>query len=133
MNYVPRLRFAFYVQLSALGVLSLLLAMLCIAPLAGAQSTGGRIRGTVTDTSGAAISGANLALTDEATNVTRSTVSGSNGEYIFLEIPVGTYESTVTQQGFKRYERKGRSYRFEPGRQPGHRADRSAALRKPWK
>ncbi len=90
-----------------LGVLSLLLTMLCIAPRAGAQSTGGRIRGTVTDTSGAAISGANLALTDEATNVTRSTVSGSNGEYIFLEIPVGAYDLGVTQQGFKRYERKG--------------------------
>jgi hypothetical protein len=34
-------------------------------------------------------------------------VSGSNGEYIFLEIPVGTYDLSVTQQGFKRYERKG--------------------------
>ena len=90
-----------------LGVLSLLLTMLCIAPHASAQSTGGRIRGTVTDTSGAAITGANLALTDEATNVTRSTVSGSNGEYIFLEIPVGTYDLSVTQQGFKRYEHKG--------------------------
>jgi Carboxypeptidase regulatory-like domain len=89
------------------GVLSLLLTMFCIAPHASAQSTGGRIRGTVTDTSGAAITGANLALTDEATNVRRSTVSGSNGEYIFLEIPVGTYDLSVTQQGFKRYERKG--------------------------
>jgi hypothetical protein len=90
-----------------LGALSLLLTMLCLAPQADAQSTGGRIRGTVTDTSGAAITGANLALTDEATNVTRSTMSGSNGEYIFLEIPVGTYDLAVTQQGFKRYERKG--------------------------
>src|ERR1700730_10850571 len=90
-----------------LGALSLLLTMLCLAPQADAQSTGGRIRGTVTDTSGAAITGANLALTDEATNVTRSTVSGSNGEYIFLEIPVGTYDLSITQQGFKRYERRG--------------------------
>src|ERR1700693_2772667 len=90
-----------------LGVLPLLLTMLSIVPHAHAQSTGGRIRGTVTDTSGAAVTGAPLALTDEATNVTRSTVSGSNGEYIFLEIPVGTYDLNVTQQGFKRYERKG--------------------------
>src|ERR1700733_11741198 len=89
------------------GWLALLLAMLCIAPHASAQSTGGRIRGTVTDTSGAAVTGANLVLTDQNTNVTRDTVSGSNGEYIFLEIPVGTYDLTVTQQGFKRYERKG--------------------------
>ena len=101
---------------ACLGVLSLLLTMLYIAPQASAQSTGGRIRGTVTDTSGAAISGANLALTDEATNVTRSTVSGYNGEYIFLEIPVGTYDLSVAQQGFKRYERKGLIIEFESGR-----------------
>jgi hypothetical protein len=90
-----------------LGVLSLLLAMLCSAPFAGAQSTGGRIRGTVIDSSGAAVSGANLALINEATNVTANTVSGNNGEYIFLEVPVGTYDMEVAQQGFKRYTRKG--------------------------
>ena len=84
-----------------------LAAMLSHAPRASAQSTSGRVRGTITDTSGAAVSGANLSLIDEATNVTRNTVSGSNGEYIFLEIPVGTYDLTVVQQGFKRYERKG--------------------------
>ena len=96
--------------------------MLCIAPRAAAQSTGGRIRGTVTDTSGAAVSGANLALIDEATNVTRSTVSGSNGEYIFLEIPVGTYDLNVTQQGFKRYERKGVAIDLNEVVRPGHPA-----------
>src|ERR1700722_6773328 len=90
-----------------LGVLSLLLTMLCFAPHASAQSTGGRICGPLTKTTGAPISGAALGRTDKATNVTRSTVSGSNGEYIFLEIPVGTYDLSVTQQGFKRYERKG--------------------------
>jgi Carboxypeptidase regulatory-like domain len=90
-----------------LTVMVLLLAMLSSSPCAGAQSTSGRVRGTVMDSSGGAVSGANLSLIDEATNVTRSTVSGSNGEYIFLEIPVGTYDLTVAQQGFKRYERKG--------------------------
>jgi len=81
--------------------------MLCLAPHTRAQSTSGRVRGTVTDTSGGVVTGANLSLIDEATNVTRSMVSGSNGEYIFLEIPVGKYDLAVTQQGFKRYERKG--------------------------
>jgi hypothetical protein len=81
--------------------------MLSIAPHARAQSTGGRIRGTVVDSSGAAVSGANLALINEATNVTANTVSGNNGEYIFLEVPVGTYDMEVAQQGFKRYTRKG--------------------------
>jgi Carboxypeptidase regulatory-like domain len=90
-----------------LAVLLLLLATFCIAPFAAAQSTGGRMRGTVTDSSGGAVTGANLALINEATNVTVSTVSGNNGEYIFLEVPVGTYDVDVAQQGFKRYSRKG--------------------------
>ncbi|MDQ1406159.1 MAG: hypothetical protein QOG55_1788, partial [Acidobacteriaceae bacterium] len=91
----------------SLGVLSLLLTALSIAPHARAQSTGGRIRGTVVDPSGGAVSGANLALINQATNVTANTVSGNSGEYIFLEVPVGTYDIEVAQQGFKRYTRKG--------------------------
>src|ERR1700726_509092 len=90
-----------------LGVLSLLLTILGVVPHAAAQSTGGRVRGTVIDSSGAAVSGANLALINEATNVTAHPVSGNNGEYIFLEVPVGTYDMEVAQQGFKRYTRKG--------------------------
>ena len=90
-----------------LTVFSFLLATLGVMPSAGAQSTGGRVRGTVIDSSGAAVSGANLALINQATNVTANTVSGNNGEYIFLEVPVGTYDMEVGQQGFKKYSRKG--------------------------
>src|SRR3984957_2271403 len=90
-----------------LGVLSLLLTMLCFAPFASAQSTGGRIRGTVTDTSGAAIATADLQLINESTNAARGLQSGSNGEYIFIEVPVGTYDLTATIGGFKKYEHKG--------------------------
>ena len=68
------------------------------APVAAAQSTGGRVRGTVTDTSGAAVTGAKLTLINEATNVSRETMSGTNGEYIFLEVPVGTYDLEVAQR-----------------------------------
>jgi len=73
----------------------------------GAQSTGGRIRGTVTDPSGGAVTGAKLVLTNEANGTQRDTQSGSSGEYIFLEVPVGTYQIEVSQKGFKKYLRKG--------------------------
>jgi carboxypeptidase family protein len=72
-----------------------------------AQSTGGRIRGTVTDPSGGAVTGAKLVLTNEANGTQRDTQSGSSGEYIFLEVPVGTYQIEVSQKGFKKYLRKG--------------------------
>src|SRR5580700_3259307 len=83
------------------------LAMLFAAPFAGAQSTGGRIRGTVSDPSSASVSAATVTLVNEATHATRDVQSGANGEYIFIEVPVGSYDLAVTQQGFKKYERKG--------------------------
>jgi hypothetical protein len=94
--------------LARCGMPALLLFLVagCFAPFAGAQSTGGRIRGTVTDSSGGVVAGATLTLIDESTNVSRNTVSGSSGEYIFLEIPVGKYDLEVAQQGFKKYSRR---------------------------
>ena len=83
------------------------LTILLAAPFAGAQSTGGRIRGTVTDASGGAVASAGVTLINEATHATRDVQSGANGEYVFLEVPVGTYEIDATSKGFKKYTRKG--------------------------
>ena len=81
--------------------------ILAAAISGNAQSTGGRVRGTVTDSSGSAITGARLLLTNEANGTQRDTQTGSNGEYIFLEVPVGTYQLESNQQGFKKYLHKG--------------------------
>ena len=83
------------------------LAVFLCTPLARGQSTGGRIRGTVMDASGGAIPAATVTLINEATHVTRDIQSGGTGEYIFLEVPVGTYEVDAISQGFKKYTRKG--------------------------
>ncbi|MGB7465851.1 MAG: carboxypeptidase-like regulatory domain-containing protein, partial [Candidatus Acidiferrum sp.] len=91
--------------------------VLCAALLAGislfignpsgyAQSTGGRVRGTVTDASGSAVAGATVTLINTATNVSRDTTTGNTGEFIFLEVPVGPYEVDVNQKGFKKFVRK---------------------------
>src|SRR6266849_3479283 len=90
---------------SFLSMLALVF-LLSSRPL-GAQSTGGRMRGTVTDPSAGAVSGAKLVLTNEANGTQRDTESGGSGEYIFLEVPVGTYQIEVSQKGFKKYLRKG--------------------------
>ena len=84
----------------------LLMGILLAAPFAGAQSTGGRIRGTVLDPSGGAVAAAKVTLINQATNASRDLQSGANGEYIFIEVPVGTYEINVTQAGFKKFVRK---------------------------
>jgi hypothetical protein len=80
--------------------------ILFAAPFASAQSTGGRIRGTVTDTSGAAIAAAKVTVINEATHASRDAETGADGEYVFLEIPVGTYEVNAQSTGFKKYVRK---------------------------
>ncbi|HUE44047.1 MAG TPA: carboxypeptidase regulatory-like domain-containing protein [Candidatus Sulfotelmatobacter sp.] len=95
-------------RVSCLFFLSILaIAALALAPIIAAQSTGGRIRGTVSDPSGAAVVGAKVTLINEATNVSRDVDTGSNGDYLLIEVPVGSYEIDVTQQGFKKYVRKG--------------------------
>ncbi len=92
---------------SILLFLAITLGILLAAPFAGAQSTGGRIRGTVTDPSGGAVATATITLINEATHATRSVQSGANGEYIFIEAPVGSYEIDLTVKGFKKYVRRG--------------------------
>jgi hypothetical protein len=85
----------------------LMMAFCLVAPFAGAQSTGGRIRGTVEDPSGGAVPSANVRLRNEATGSERTAQSGASGEYAFLEVPVGTYTVELQLTGFKKYVRKG--------------------------
>jgi hypothetical protein len=93
-------------QGAILGLVALAVTLL-LAPVAPAQSTGGRIRGTVTDASGAAIAGAKVTLINEATSAARDAETNATGGYLFLEVPVGTYEVDITITGFKKYVRKG--------------------------
>ena len=86
---------------------SLLTVFSLCASSASGQSTGGRIRGTVVDPSGGAVAGARVLLINEANGTQRDTPASATGEYIFLEVPVGTYQIQVNQTGFKKYLRKG--------------------------
>ena len=65
-----------------LFLLSILaMAAVTFAPIIAAQSTGGRIRGTVSDPSGAAVVSAKVTLINEATNVSRDVDTGANGDF----------------------------------------------------
>jgi len=106
MNRVKRLQLVSVCSRSVLLTIFLGVAFVFATSFANAQSTGGRIRGTVTDPSGAAVGGATVTLVNTATNVTREATTSGTGEYLFLEVPVGTYEVDVNQSGFKRFVRK---------------------------
>ncbi|HEX8927080.1 MAG TPA: carboxypeptidase-like regulatory domain-containing protein, partial [Terriglobales bacterium] len=66
-----------------------------------AQATAtGTIRGTVTDASGAVVSGAQVTITNTGTSVARSATSGTTGGYVFDQLPPGNYSVKVTKSGF---------------------------------
>jgi hypothetical protein len=66
-----------------------------------AQTFRGDISGIVTDPSGAALANAVVRVEDPATGLTRSTLTGSSGDYLVAELPVGTYALTVSMPGFE--------------------------------
>ena len=70
-------------------------------PNAHAQQTLGGITGTVTDTSGAVISGATVTLVGDETKLNRTQTTSTTGSYIFVNLPIGTYTLSFTQQGFQ--------------------------------
>jgi len=71
-----------------------------------AQTFLGGVRGLIEDPGGAVLAGANVTLANEATGVTRTTVSTSAGEYVFSQVEPARYTIAVESSGFKRLERK---------------------------
>jgi hypothetical protein len=71
------------------------------AGLLHAQVDTGSITGTVTDSTGAVVGGAKVTLVNEGTGVTLSTNSGSDGNYVFSPVRIGSYKLEAAAQGFK--------------------------------
>lgn len=67
---------------------------------AHAQSTRGELAGSVSDSTGAVISGASISATNEATGGKNETKSTSAGSYRFAGLPIGPYTVTATAPGF---------------------------------
>jgi hypothetical protein len=70
------------------------------------QSFQGGLRGAARDTTGGALPGVSLTLTNEATGVARTSTTNEVGEYAFAAVTPGDYTIVATLQGFKSFERK---------------------------
>src|SRR5437660_1197040 len=86
--------------------LPLLFAILLIfAPTAlhsqSAAATG-RLEGTVTDSSGAAVPGADIAVRNQNTGISTKLSSGNEGDFTVLYVEPGTYEVSIQKSGFNK-------------------------------
>jgi hypothetical protein len=67
---------------------------------ASAQTFRGAINGTVTDPSGGVVPNAQVKATETATGIDHVTVTTTEGQFAFQDIPLGQYRVTVTASGF---------------------------------
>src|SRR5262245_47500366 len=72
-----------------------------------AQVLFGSIVGQVSDTSGAGVPDANVRITHRETNQSREAVTTASGDFNFPSLAGGTYDVTVTRQGFQTFHAKG--------------------------
>jgi hypothetical protein len=96
----PRLNLPGFV----LGNLALLVVLVASAL---AQSSNATLNGTVTDPSGAVVPGAELVLTNTATNSEAKATSNDRGDFTFRNLTPGTYDLKVSKSGFQAYVQKG--------------------------
>src|SRR5258708_5859223 len=89
----------------ALGVSLLSLCMVMFSQPLSAQTTYGTISGSVTDSSGAAIVGAQVTLTNLGTSEKRAQSTGADGLYAFPDLFPGRYKIDAEKAGFKHVTR----------------------------
>ena len=80
---------------------------LTLATAANAADVNARIRGTVTDPTGALIPNVAVVATNQNTGVRFTTTSSASGDYSFQALPIGTYSISATAPGFKSFSATG--------------------------
>jgi hypothetical protein len=71
------------------------------------QAVNATLLGTVTDSSGAAVANVKVTITETNTGINRTSTTNDSGNYVFPDLPPGTYTVTAEQPGFKRESRAG--------------------------
>jgi len=82
-----------------------LIAIATLSICAFAQNSGS-ITGTIKDSQGGVIPAAAVVAVDQATALRQTTTTSTEGNFIFPELPPGTYTVTVEVKGFKKSESK---------------------------
>src|SRR5580704_17343177 len=81
--------------------------LLTLSQSAFGQAVYGSIFGTVTDTTGAVVPGANVTVTDESKGTSVTVQSNGTGDFTVEHLIPDVYDVKVDMQGFKGYQQKG--------------------------
>lgn len=98
MNWIKRAKLPLLLGAAA--------ALLASGPSALAQAIYGQILGTVTDSTGAAVPGATITVTDVTKGTTVTLTSNSTGDFTAQHLIPDSYDVKVSAAGFKGYEAK---------------------------
>jgi Carboxypeptidase regulatory-like domain len=90
---------------AAARAIFVVLALILISLPALAQSTAGRVLGSITDPSGASVAGATVVVTDVDRGSSRTLTTDASGDYVVPDLMPGTYKIHVEARGFKSLER----------------------------
>src|SRR5215212_7240340 len=83
-------------------IISVLALALLSSSVAFAQTGSSSLRGTVTDLQGRAVAGAQVKITNDQKNFSRTYTTNDDGAYFFTSLPPGTYRLEVEATGFKK-------------------------------
>ncbi len=100
-------------KLGALLVIALIWATM--SAVVRGQNIHGKISGTISDSSGASIAGANVTLTNLNNNQKQQITSDSSGSYSFVNISPGRYKIQAEKSGFKNFVREPIIVEIESG------------------
>src|ERR1700694_3994262 len=90
---------------NSIRIFGIVCLVLAVAVPLSSQTTTGRILGTVSDQSGAAVAGAVVVVADIQRGTTRAVATDASGDYVVTELQPGVYKVRAEAKGFKTVER----------------------------
>jgi len=91
---------------SAISLVAVSVVLGLIPSLLHAQVVNATLLGTVTDASGGVVANANVTALEQNTGISHAAKTNGSGNYVFPDMPPGTYTITVELAGFKKDTRK---------------------------
>src|SRR5579864_3590460 len=95
-----------------------------------AQIDRANLNGTVSDPSGASVPNAKVEVVSPNTGFRRQVETGDAGVYSIAGLPIGTYDLTISHDGFKTFEQKGISLLVGQTRTVNAQLEVGAAIQK---